>query len=217
MNKNMIKIGIFIIMICVIGIASRKYFFKNWAPYYQEKLYKEPRPLLIQALQFCSENDSLEKQALDLGAGSGNDTAFLLKNGWTVYANDKETESVQIISSRKDIEPYQKQLHLIHASFTDLPWNSLPSFDLIYAGYALPFLDKSSFYDVWNNIIAKLKQDGILAVHFFDERHTGFNWWEKRSMNFFTKDEIIDLCKGFDIKLLEEKEYSFSVVAKKSE
>ena len=92
----------------------------------------------------------------------------------------------------------------------------MPQFYLIYAGYALSFLDKNSFYDVWQHIIDRLKLNGMLAVHFFDERHSGFNWWEKKNMSFFTKQEVIDLFKGFDIKLIEEHEdYSFEVIARK--
>ena len=216
MNKNVIKITIFIVFIFILGIVVRKYFFKSWAPYYQEKLYKAPRPLLIQALQFFNQDDFLEKTALDLGAGSGNDTALLLKNGWTVWTNDKEIESIKIIELRKDVEPYKKRLHLIHSDFIDLSWNSFPLFDLIYAGYSLPFLDKSNFYKVWNNIINRVKPHGILAIHFFDDRHSGFNQWEKSTMSFFTQDELLDLFNGFDIKLFEESEdHSLSVVAQK--
>src|SRR5438105_3724765 len=110
MNKRLIKFAAFIVLIFVFGIATYKYFFKSWIPYYQERMYKEPRPLLIKALQFCNASTFSEKKALDLGAGSGNDTAWLLKNGWTVWANDKEIESINILSHREDIKSYKEQL-----------------------------------------------------------------------------------------------------------
>jgi len=214
-----------VIFAVIVGsVGCYKYFFKSWSPYYQEKLYKAPRPLLVQALQLLNEQPNKEKKALDLGAGAGNDTALLLKNGWQVWANDKEPEAIQVISTRTDVEPYRQHLTLICASFTDLPWDTLPLFDLVYAGYALPFVDKDRFADVWHNIVNALKPQAILAVHFFGARHEGFNAWEKRSMNFFTKEEIIYLLKGFEIIVLEESadtnergimDHSFSVVARK--
>ena len=94
----------------------------------------------------------------------------------------------------------------------------------MYAGYALPFIDKDSFAGVWHNIVNVLEPQGILAVHFFGAHHEGFNWWEKRSMNFFTKEEIVHLLKGFKIIVLEESadinergimDHSFSVIAQK--
>jgi SAM-dependent methyltransferase len=140
---------VLIVVLVVFGVTTYKYFFKSWTPYFQEKLYKEPRPLLVQGLQIFNEHPQAEKNALDLGAGAGNDTAFLLKNGWAVWANDREIESMQVIATRKDVVPYKEKLTLIHSSFIDVEWNSLPSFNLIYAGYSLPFLDKDSFDYVW--------------------------------------------------------------------
>jgi tellurite methyltransferase len=215
-KKKTIKIVIFIILISIFGVATYKYFFKSWAPYYQKRLSQEPRPLLVEALKMYKENASAEKKVLELGAGSGNDTAWLLKNGWTVWANDREIESIKIISQRKDVDSYKERLHLIHADFLNLAWSELPQFDLIYASYALPFLDKNNFHIVWNHIIAQLKVDGILAVNFFDQRHQGFNAWEKRSMTFFTEEEIVDLFKGFKIEFFEESDdYSFDVIVRK--
>lgn len=220
---NLKKIILVIVMV-VFGLSVYKYFFKSWTPYFQEKLYKDPRPLLVQALQIFDEDPAKEKNALDLGAGAGNDTAFLLKNGWTVWANDREVEAIRIIPTRKDIEPYKEKLTLIQSGFADLPWDSFPQFNLIYAGYSLPFLDKDSFYHVWNNIVNALVPNGLLAVHFFGDKHEGFNAFEKRSMSFFIKEEILDLFKGFDIKIFEEScdkndhgvmDYSFGVVGKK--
>lgn len=224
MSWNRLRKWAVIFAMVIASVGCYKYFFKSWLPYYQEKLYKDPRPLLVQALQIFNEHPSAGKKALDLGAGAGNDTALLLKNGWQVWANDKEAEAIQVISTRTDIEPYRKNLTLIHASFTDLPWDSFPLFDLIYAGYALPFVDRGSFNDVWDNIVNALQPNGLIAVHFFGTHHEGFNRWERRNMIFFTKEDIIDLLKGFEIIVLEEScdkndrgimDHSFSVVAKK--
>ena len=119
-----------LLLLLLGGLIMHKYFFKSWTPYYQEKLYQEPRPLLIQALGFFKDS-FYEKQALDLGAGAGNDIAYLLKHGWKVWANDVQEEAIKVIASRNDIQPYIHNLILMPKSFIDLPWDSFPQFDLI--------------------------------------------------------------------------------------
>src|SRR5207244_4263975 len=105
---------LFIVFLSIIaGIKVYRYLFKSWKPYYQEKLYKEPRPLLVKAIELIGKHGGKEKRALDLGAGAGNDTVFLLKNGWRVWANDVESEAIKIIAARTDIEPYKQNLVLI--------------------------------------------------------------------------------------------------------
>lgn len=197
---------------------------RNWSPHFQKRLYKEPRDILTQALEIYDKSPQQDKRALDLGAGAGNETAFLLQHGWQVWAEDKEKESIDIIANRKDIIPHKNKLTLIQKSFTDIPWNSLPSFNLICAIYALPFLDKDNFYKIWNKIVSHLEKDGILAVTLFGTKHAVFGWWEARGMSFFTKKEILDLFKSFDIKIFEEScekndedvmEHIFTIVAQK--
>lgn len=197
---------------------------RDWHSHFQKRLYQEPRPLLMQALEIYDKSAHKEKTALDLGAGAGNETAFLLQNGWTVWANDREKESIEIIGSRKDVLPYKNKLTLIQKSFTDIPWENLPSFSLICAIYALPFIDKNNFHTTWNAIVNHLETNGILAVSLFGNQHDVFGWWEKRSMSFFTKQQVLDLLKNFDIKIFEEfcekndedvMEHIFTVVAQK--
>ena len=223
MKNKSVKLVLLSISIIFFGIAIRRYFFKNWAPYYQKKLYKEPRPLLLKALD-CFNNTFQEKRALDLGAGTGNDTAYLLKHGWKVWANDIEPEAIKVIASRNDIEPYAQNLILMQKSFIDLPWAHLPQFNLIYAGYSLPFAHPLEFMKIWNHIVQAIKPGGIFAGHFFGEYHGAFNWWVKRKMSFFTKEQLLRLFDDFHIDLFEELhetsksgviDHSFNVVAKK--
>ncbi|HSC24725.1 MAG TPA: class I SAM-dependent methyltransferase [Candidatus Babeliales bacterium] len=197
---------------------------RDWHSHFQRRLYQEPRPLLMRALEVYNTSSSQEKKALDLGAGAGNETAFLLQKGWIVWSNDREQESIEIISNRKDVLPYKDKLTLIHKSFTDIPWDNLPLFNLICAIYTLPFIDQNNFHQTWNAIVNHLEANGILAVSLFGDKHDVFGWWEKRSMSFFTREEVLNLLKNFDIKFFTEScekndedvmEHIFSVVAQK--
>ncbi len=208
----------------VMGISLKKYFYKSWVPYYQEKLNQEPRPLLIKVLGSFKDDDSRIKRAFDLGAGAGNDTALLLKRGWYVWANDKEEAAIEIISSRADIELYRNKLVLIHKSFSDIPWADFQPFDLMYAGYSLPFAHPTEFMNIWHHIVQALSSGGLFAGHFFGSDEGRFNWWIKRSMTFLTKAQVLELFQEFkieDFKEFYEKnsqgiiEHSFDVIARK--
>jgi len=197
---------------------------RNWSPHFQKRLYQKPRDILMQALAVYDKSPNQGKKALDLGAGAGNETAYLLQHGWQVWANDREAESINIIANRKDVVPYKDNLKLIQKSFTDIPWNTLPSFNLICAIYALPFLDKKNFYTTWSALVNHVEKDGIVAVSLFGPQHNVFGWWEARGMSFFTKKEVLELFKDFDIKVFEESiekndenvmEHIFIIIAQK--
>lgn len=220
--KNTNVFLIIAIILSMFGFFSRKYFFKTWSSYYEDKLYKEPRPLLIKVLDIFNSSLFKEKKALDLGAGVGNDTVYLLQNGWTVWANDKEEEAINILEARSDIQVYKNKLKLIKSDFNALPWDTLPTFNLVYAGYSLPFLNKNDFYKIWKKLINQLEPNGLIAVHLFGYNHQGFNAWEKSKMTFFTREETIELLSNLEIKSFEEKcekndrniiNHTFSIIA----
>lgn len=215
-----------LLILCIfacISIPIYRYFYKSWTPYYQEKLYQKPSPLVIKAVDFFDSSLG-DKKALDVGAGVGNDTAFLLSNGWHVWANDIEQEAIDIIGSREDIKSYRNNLTLITASFTQLPWKEFPKFNFIYAAYSLPFVEPNAFMEVWQEIVNNLPAGGIFAGHFLGIDHSGFNWWAKRNMTLLKKEEVLNLFSAFKIEFFEEKhqkdargvfDHSFNIIAKK--
>jgi len=226
MKINIKKIVLFFLFFGCIAVFSHKYFFKRWSSYYHNKLYKEPRQLLVQGIDLFnkSNQDTGNKKALDLGAGVGNDTVYLLQQGWYVWTNDKEKEAIGILKSRKDIQEYLDNVTFINKDFLELPWNQLPLFNIIYAAYSLPFIDKTNFYIVWNNILDHLESNGLLIVYLLGDMHEGFNAWQKSKMSFFNKKEVLELFKDLDIIFFEETyerndqhvmDHSFAVIATK--
>ncbi len=224
MRSNKFLLLLTISCALLVCFFVKKYFFKSWTPYYQAKLYKEPSPLLVKALALGNDFSAQEKKALDLGAGAGNETAFLLKSGWRVWAEDAEPEAIKIIVMRNDIAPYKNNLVLIKKSFVDVPWDQLPQFDLIFAGYSLPFASQKDFFKIWQHIINALPAGGLFVGNFFGPEHKGFNWWTKRKMTFVTKEQLLTMLKDFKVELFEEFygkddagifEHSFNVIARK--
>jgi hypothetical protein len=43
----------------------------------------------------------------------------------------------------------------------------LPPFDLLYAGYALPFLRSDAFPAFWTDVRSQLRPGGFIVVNFF--------------------------------------------------
>jgi len=211
-------------LVLLLGVALQKYFFKSWTPYYQEKLYQAPRPLLVKALSLIKISATKTKMVLDLGAGAGNDTAYLLQNGWQVWAEDAEAEAIKVIAERTDLASYKNNLTLLHKSFVEIPWAQLPKFDLIYASYALPFAHHKDFFKIWQQIVNDLPVGGLFVGSFFGPDHQAFNWWTKRKMTLVSKAQLQEMLQDFKIELLEEShekddrgifDHSFNVIARK--
>src|SRR5438552_8815878 len=106
-------------------------------------------------MKYLDEIPASEKRALDLGAGAGHDTAYLLKNGWQVWAIDEEKESTDFLQKREDIVPYTKSLKVMNTAFIDLPWDTLSQlrFYLMYAAFSLPFMTRHNFFIVLPKIV----------------------------------------------------------------
>ena len=47
---------------------------------------------------------------------------------------------------------------------------ALPSADLVYSGFALPFCPPGSFAALWDALLASLRPGGLLACDLFGER-----------------------------------------------
>lgn len=196
---------------------------QGWSNYYQKKLYLPPADITKKAMSFFSHSGV----AIDFGCGCGNDSAFLLQNGWTVWAIDGEALAIEILKKRKDISQ-QSLLFANSERFEEINWSSLPKFDLFLAVNALPFCKKEKFSEVWKHLTETIQSQGRFAGHFFGPRYLGFTDKERQLMTFLSKEDVLELFKDFDIELFDEKEeagksgtgrdihsHIFEVIAKK--
>jgi len=70
-------------------------------------------------------------RALDLGAGAGRDTRYLLQQGFHVTAVDNDPQAVAMLRSFPE-----EKLQVVQAAFEDVAFET---YDLINAQFALPF------------------------------------------------------------------------------
>lgn len=196
---------------------------RSWDEYYEQTLnMTEARQTLQIAQQYFEEEGKAPGFAVDLGAGTGRDTLYLLEKGWSVLAIDAESLSVEILLSR--IQPEQlARLDVKISLFSDM---ILPdNVDLVNASYSLPFCSPKEFPECWENIADHLAIGGRFAGQFFGPKDS---WSNDSSMTFLTKEEVLQYFEGlFVIEHFKEKEWDgpsgsgdkhwhlFEIVAKK--
>lgn len=199
MNKKTM-LGIFVI---IIATGALLFFIRRgkWDNYYKKTLYRAPATVIVEAESLFEYPGN----ALDLGCGVGNETAYLLKRGWSVWVVDSQAGAFKWLLSRNDITQ-EALLHPIVAGFESIDWQSLPVMDFVLAAKALPFCLPEKFAMVWQNLINKIKPGGRFAGEFFGTRYRGYAQQEAQKMTFLTKEQVVDLFKDFTIEEIREIE-----------
>jgi SAM-dependent methyltransferase len=183
-----------------------------WTRYY-DAVGGEPRETLLIALdryERCSGGQVEEPFAVDLGCGSGRDTAELLRRGWKVLAIDSEPAGIDRLAQNvSGIEEGARRLETQVARFEDASW---PAADLVNSSYALPFCPPESFMAVWQRIVASLTPGGRFCGQLFGDRDewatprgvSSRGWGSPTGMSFHSKEAVLSLLGDLDVEHLDE-------------
>src|ERR1041385_333593 len=87
----------------------------SWDKFYQITKGSPPWPLLQRAVTALG----YKGDALDLGAGAGRDTVYLLEQGFRVTAVDRERSSIAILETLP-----QQNLRLVQSAFADFTFET---------------------------------------------------------------------------------------------
>ena len=145
--------------------------------------------------------------AIEIGPGAGNDTVFLLKNGWSVCAVDINEDSKTRIESKLD-DSLKDKFTFLRKSFEGLSLEKETA-DVVVAYNSLHFCDKEYFDEFFSQVIDSIKSNGYFVGNLIGKNHS----WNKDNLNpkmpFFSKEEIIELFKKFDLSedSIQEKEF----------
>ena len=171
----------------------------DWVAYYDGQGDREPRDLLLQAL------DSFDAEgrvgvAVDLGAGQGFETAELLRRGWEVLAIDAEEEGIRRLRARVSDE----QADRLRTRVTPMQDAALPPADLVHASFSLPFCPPASFPGLWDRIRSAIRPGGRFTGELFGDRDT----WASTEphMTFFDAAGARALFDGLDVESFVEEE-----------
>ena len=148
----------------------------------------DPRPTLIDALDRFSSPGF----AVDLGAGTGRDTAELLRRGWRVLAIDREPEAVERLTALAG-----ERLEARLLDFEDADW---PQCDLVNASFALPFCAPKAFPRLWAKIVTSLPPGGRFSGQLFGDHDE----WAGSGIVVHTRAELGALLAPFDVERLDE-------------
>ncbi|MGE0206869.1 MAG: class I SAM-dependent methyltransferase [Candidatus Babeliales bacterium] len=213
MKKYQVSIVILLVSLATFFIIYHFYYRKpSWKKYYQEHKDAAVRPLLLKAFSGLQPSVGI---ALDLGAGNGHETFYLLDRGWKVYAIDAQKKSRKIIEEQAQKENLSKNLFFLQTDFESIDWHSLPTFDLIIASYSLPFVKPEIFTQLWYQIIEHLKPGSILIANLFPLENKNFSASMMQSMTFLSEEQINKLLKPLFIHYLKKDNDTFDIIAVK--
>lgn len=164
--------------------------------YYDNTEGLEPNYVIKEFLKL----DVVPGRALELGCGAGRDTVCLIKNGWYVWAIDKEDVEKRI-RGRLD-EDEGKRFRFSMQRFEDA---KLEECDLVVANFSLPFCDKSRFVNLWRKVEESICCGGYFVGNFFGDKD---EWAEtKGKMTFLTCEEVRRLfADAFEVVKFDEVE-----------
>ncbi len=135
--------------------------------------------------------------AVDIGAGTGRDTAELLRRGWRVLAIDREQEAIDRLLEHVGTDLARLDTRV--ARYEEAEW---PSCDLLNASFALPFSPPDRFAAVWDRIVGSLVPGGRFAGQLFGVRDE----WARTGIVVHTRAEVEALLEPFEVERLQEFE-----------
>ena len=168
----------------------------TWSDYYEQNDAREPREMLLRVLDRFGPG---ARHAVDLGCGSGIDTAAMLARGWTVFAADAEQEAIDRLRSR--IAPaLRPRLTAVVSAMEDV---SIPASDLVWAGYSSFFCRPDRFPAVWSSIRSSVRPSGRFAGQILGDRDT---WAGDDGITWFARDDAQALFDGWTVERFDEED-----------
>lgn len=154
----------------------------------------EPRETLLEALVRFEADGRPPGRAVDLGAGTGRDTAELLRRGWSVTAVDAHPEAAERLRA------LGAGVRVIQARFEEADWGET---DLVNASFALPFAEPAALAQTWARIRETVVPGGRFCGQLFGPRD---QWAPSQDMSFHSRAEIERLLDGWRLERLDELE-----------
>ncbi len=174
----------------------------DWAAYYRQTIGREPRPLYQRGMKAVVAAGMKPGQAVEVGFGDGTETVALLRAGWSVLAIDATAQAAEVLGPQVTDDAADRLVIRIASAETV----ELPGFDLLYAAYALSFLEPAAFSTFWDQVRERLRPGGFLVVNIFGVHDTWASRSDARSMTFLDRVAVGSLLDGLQIVSLDEED-----------
>jgi trans-aconitate methyltransferase len=171
----------------------------TWAAFYQQTMGREPRPLFARGMRIIHDAGVMPGQAIEVGFGDGEETLALLAMGWLVLAIDSSPDAAEVL------RPRVPAASIDHLEIRSTPAEdaALPPFDLLYAGYSLPFLEADALARFWAHALGRANAGAYLVVNLFGPMDS---WVGRPGMQFHQRAQVERLLDGLDVMVLDEQE-----------
>lgn len=176
---------------------SSDYYSKNAGEYFDKTVDLDLQEYYDRFTELVPEGGSI----LDLGCGSGRDSAYFVSCGYDVTAMDASEEMCDLAS----VHIGQDVLHL---SFSDMDFEEV--FDGVWACASLLHVPGNEINDIMSKIVKSMKPNGTLYMSFYygdfegerDGRYyTDYNTRKlKELVAGFEELELIEIKKSEDIR-----------------
>lgn len=171
----------------------------DWAAYYRHTSGREPRPLFAKGMAALSVAGVRPGGAVEIGFGDGTETLGLLRAGWHVTAVDPTPVAADALRAAVPAADAAR-LEIVTAPAESA---DLPPFDLLYAGYALSFINRAAFRRFWTHVRDRLRPGGFLIVNIFGVRDT---WADDPEMTFIARGDVDVMVEGLDVIAIDEED-----------
>lgn len=171
----------------------------DWTEFYRYTDGRELRPLFAKGMAAVAAAGLEPGHAIDIGFGDGQESLALLRDGWQVTAIDPTPAAADLL--REKVPPTLRGRLATVTSSAEAA--DLPPFDLLYAGYALPFIAPAAFQAFWATVRARLQPGGMLVVNVFGDRDA---WFGDPDMTFLDRQAAERLVDGLDIVAFDEED-----------
>ena len=158
------------------------------------------RPLCLEVIELAGS--SAGRAAVDLGCGLGRESDALLTAGWRVHAIDMDPDThANLLSTTREAD--RERLWIQVSRFDELV--ELPEADLIYSGYALPYIPLADFMKLWGLIRAALRPGAWCAVNLLGDRDS-YKEDSAEAFTFLPEEATRALFGGLELVKFEVEE-----------
>ena len=132
--------------------------------YEKSKMFNRPSVLLRDFFNMKLNEKLKDKTAIDFGCGVGNDTQFLIENGFYVTCVDKSNKAKELLYEK--LQNYDKY-QFLNEDFINV---NLPKVNLFYTCLSLQFINKKDIDAVMKKINESINEGGFFVRKFFRRR-----------------------------------------------